>query len=108
MFEFLWIVLEVSSPLCRSRIKRYISIITTARSYTTYERLNVQTYPQVDKYEKESQFMSVVADMTIGDTATFTVWLNTADASVYGRFTENIVGGTSLSMQTWISGFLLS
>lgn len=92
----------------RITYKRYISIITTARSYITDEFLDVQTYPQVDKYEKESQFMSAVADMTVGDTATFTVWLNVVDAHRPGTKVENIVGGTALSMQTWISGFLLS
>jgi len=90
--------------------QRYIAIITTARIYWTDDTMYtaVSSSPR-DLNEKETQFITVVADMTAGDTATYTVWLNAYASSVSpaGK-SEDIVGGTSLDMQTWISGFLLS
>jgi len=84
-----------------------MEIITTARTFSTdhmiVKGVSGGAAPLIA--EKDTAFMSIVADMTAGDTATYTIRI---DLDTSGVKKENIVGGTSAILKTWISGFQIA
>lgn len=83
-----------------------LAIVTTARTYTLdkFERIHIKYWTSLNEYM--SNTMTVVADMTAGDTATYTVRIDCP--SELGTKFESIKNDSSTNLQTYISGFLLA
>lgn len=85
-----------------------MEIITTARTYAYDEKYYVPEDSFTTVNEKTSRSMVAVADMTAGDTATYTVRLDAPAVPYPGGKSESIINASSADLQTYISGFLLS